>query len=294
MGQPELVERLRKPELRQLNQRISARGILNSLNNEESLKYVECRLRARGGAGAEIFEPGALEGLLQHSDGIPRKINVLCHNAMLLAYSTGAKKVSLKTAKKTATEYDDSPRITNQTSSAPHPQKKPALIAGAALASLLLLGFVYLHVSSDQAIKQTVSSGQAMEQTVRPVQTVKQPGIEGRADPAAMPPAAAPLARTRLESRASLEAENLVLRQQVIVLSGKSPSRVRLRNIDRLIFVWLYRFFPSILNATHRGQARNRYPVASARLSRLLALEIPPRWWPPEDRRRDSRPHPTG
>jgi hypothetical protein len=39
------------------------------------------------------------------------------------------------------------------------------------------------------------------------------------------------------------------LRQQVIILSRKSPSRVLLRNIDRLIFVWLYRCFPSILNA---------------------------------------------
>ena len=57
------------------------------------------------------------------------------------------------------------------------------------------------------------------------------------------------VARSRLKSRASLEAENLVLRQQVIVLSRQSRSRVRLRNIDRLIFVWLYRFFPAILNA---------------------------------------------
>src|ERR1700726_3995677 len=57
------------------------------------------------------------------------------------------------------------------------------------------------------------------------------------------------VARSRLKSRACLEAENLVLRQQVIVLSRKSRSRARLRNIDRLIFVWLYRFFPSILNA---------------------------------------------
>jgi hypothetical protein len=57
------------------------------------------------------------------------------------------------------------------------------------------------------------------------------------------------IARTRLESRASLEAENLVLRQQLIVLSRKSRSRVRLWSIDRLIFVWLYRCFPSILNA---------------------------------------------
>ncbi len=57
------------------------------------------------------------------------------------------------------------------------------------------------------------------------------------------------VARSRLKSRASLEAENLVLLQQVIVLSRKFPSRVWLRSIDRLIFLWLYRFFPSILNA---------------------------------------------
>jgi len=56
-------------------------------------------------------------------------------------------------------------------------------------------------------------------------------------------------ARSRLKSRASLEAENLVLRQLVILLSRRFPSRVLLRNLDRLIFVWLYRFFPSILNA---------------------------------------------
>src|SRR6202047_5295713 len=55
--------------------------------------------------------------------------------------------------------------------------------------------------------------------------------------------------RSKLKSRARLEAENIVLRQQLIVLSRKARSRVRLRNIDRLIFVWLYRLFPSILNA---------------------------------------------
>ena len=57
------------------------------------------------------------------------------------------------------------------------------------------------------------------------------------------------VARSRLKSRASLEAENLVLRQQVIVLSRKSPARVRLWNIDRLLLVWLYRLYPSLLDA---------------------------------------------
>ena len=57
------------------------------------------------------------------------------------------------------------------------------------------------------------------------------------------------VARTRLKTLARLEAENIALRQQVIVLSRKVRSRVRLRNIDRLIFVWLSRMFPLILNA---------------------------------------------
>ena len=57
------------------------------------------------------------------------------------------------------------------------------------------------------------------------------------------------VARTRLKSRARLEAENIVLRQQVIVLSRKPGSRVWPRNIDRLIFVGIYRQFHSILNA---------------------------------------------
>jgi len=57
------------------------------------------------------------------------------------------------------------------------------------------------------------------------------------------------VALSRLNSRARLEAENLVLRQQLILLSRKFSSRVRLRNIDRLIFAWLYRCFPSTLNA---------------------------------------------
>ena len=57
------------------------------------------------------------------------------------------------------------------------------------------------------------------------------------------------VARSKLKSRARLEAENIVLRQQVIVLSRRPRSRLRLRNIDRLILVGMYRLFPSILNA---------------------------------------------
>jgi hypothetical protein len=54
--------------------------------------------------------------------------------------------------------------------------------------------------------------------------------------------------RSRLRSRARLEAENLVLRRQLLILSRKS-SRAQLRNLDRLILVWLYRIFPTLRSA---------------------------------------------
>jgi hypothetical protein len=43
--------------------------------------------------------------------------------------------------------------------------------------------------------------------------------------------------RSRLRSQARLQAEILILRQQLMILGRKSPSRVRLRNLDRLILV---------------------------------------------------------
>jgi hypothetical protein len=55
--------------------------------------------------------------------------------------------------------------------------------------------------------------------------------------------------RSVIEARASREAEILILRQQLLVLNRRSSVRLRLRNIDRLILVWLYRFFPFLLDA---------------------------------------------
>jgi transposase InsO family protein len=51
------------------------------------------------------------------------------------------------------------------------------------------------------------------------------------------------------KSRAELEAEILVLRQRVNVLRRRMPKRPALTNMDRLLFVWLYRWFPSTVDA---------------------------------------------
>ena len=57
------------------------------------------------------------------------------------------------------------------------------------------------------------------------------------------------IVRSRLRSQARLQAEILVLRQQVLVLTRKRAWRVRLGNFDRLILVWLCQVVPSILES---------------------------------------------
>jgi hypothetical protein len=54
---------------------------------------------------------------------------------------------------------------------------------------------------------------------------------------------------SRFKARATLEAENLVLRQQLNVLRRRTPKRPHLNNTDRFLFVWLYRWFPSVVCA---------------------------------------------
>jgi hypothetical protein len=80
-------------------------------------------------------------------------------------------------------------------------------------------------------------------------------GVTGRAESDSLPPVVEWLKQlahalsARFKSRARLEAENVVLRQQLNVLIRKVPKRLRLTNSDRLLLVWLYRLFPSILSA---------------------------------------------
>src|SRR5215831_19928135 len=61
------------------------------------------------------------------------------------------------------------------------------------------------------------------------------------------------------KSRVELEAENLVLRQQVNVLRRRMPKRPALTNIDRLLFVWLYRWFPSTVGALPSSGRRQSF-----------------------------------
>jgi general secretion pathway protein A len=106
-GRPGLLRRLMAPSLRQFNERIGARTLLVPLDASETLEYIDYRLRAKGGTAPKIFKPKALKYIVAASAGVPRRVNVLCHNAMLLAYAEGAQQVTLKMAKAAVAEYQD-------------------------------------------------------------------------------------------------------------------------------------------------------------------------------------------
>jgi general secretion pathway protein A len=86
IGQPELLERLRCPALRQLRQRIALRFTLEPFEFPETVAYVRSRLATAGGSPS-LFLPEAYTTLYRFSGGLPRLINVLCDHALLRGFA---------------------------------------------------------------------------------------------------------------------------------------------------------------------------------------------------------------
>jgi general secretion pathway protein A len=92
-GQPELAHRLNDPDLRQLKQRIALRGTLEPLTLPETADYIAGRLRIVGGDAARTFTRDAVEAVFVHAGGIPRTVSVICENALILGFATGARPI---------------------------------------------------------------------------------------------------------------------------------------------------------------------------------------------------------
>ena len=86
VGQPELVDLLARPELRQLRQRIVLRHRLRPFTEQEMCHYIDERLRLAGYTGKALFKNAALRELFRLTGGVPRLINALCDGALLLGY----------------------------------------------------------------------------------------------------------------------------------------------------------------------------------------------------------------
>ena len=165
IGQPELAQKLGRPELRQLNQRITARYNLEALNLEETGAYIRHRLEVAGLApGRELFTPGLVKQVHRKTRGIPRLINLLCDRALLGAYGRGKNLADKATLEAAAVEV-----LGQSTEPAPRRDWRiPALSVGFVIALGLV---IYLLVNKFPSPGATLSSEQASEQaaTTRPL-----------------------------------------------------------------------------------------------------------------------------
>jgi general secretion pathway protein A len=105
-GQPELADKLAKPSLRQLRQRISLLATLAPLTPEEVARYINHRLRAAGRQEGLPFTGSAVKMIAQFSEGIPRNINNLCFNALSLGCALRQKTVNIEVLQQVRDDFD--------------------------------------------------------------------------------------------------------------------------------------------------------------------------------------------
>lgn len=86
-GQPELNDVLRRHDLRQLNQRITVRCRLTPMKLDDTIQYINHRLKISGSRIPDIFSRGAVKRIYRFSHGIPRLINVACEQALVMAWT---------------------------------------------------------------------------------------------------------------------------------------------------------------------------------------------------------------
>ncbi|MFI5070723.1 MAG: ExeA family protein [Terriglobales bacterium] len=106
VGQPELEQKLKQPNLRQLRQRLTLRAKTYPLTAEETKSYVAQRLRIAGWNGQAIFEPESLAAIHRYSCGIPRVVNLICEHCLVSAFVDQQRTVTASVVEVVARDFD--------------------------------------------------------------------------------------------------------------------------------------------------------------------------------------------
>jgi len=104
-GQPELEEKLKLPQLRQLRQRIMLRCRTTPLSEDQTREYIAERLRIAGASGDPIFSTKTIEAIHVYSMGIPRVINLLCEHSLVNAFVEQQRPIQPKIVEEVAHEF---------------------------------------------------------------------------------------------------------------------------------------------------------------------------------------------
>ena len=193
-GQPTLADRLAKPQLVQLRQRISAWAVLDPFTRNECAGYIDHRLRIAGFRGTNLFSDASKQLIASASLGLPRNINNICFACLSLCFANQQQQATtdivqevLRDQKLEKTERVTTklPRGISQTPFLPplqEPQgRRRSGHLGIAIFGLILipLALVFLVSEAKLDVSQTNSPGVAEEilyrLTGRPIQPAEPP-----------------------------------------------------------------------------------------------------------------------
>jgi general secretion pathway protein A len=104
-GQPEFEEKLNRPDLRPLRQRIALRCKTSPLTLEEAHNYVRTRLSLAGAKSRPNFTSEALDAIHLYSGGVPRLMNLLCEHALIKAFLAQIELVPAHMVEQVACKY---------------------------------------------------------------------------------------------------------------------------------------------------------------------------------------------
>jgi general secretion pathway protein A len=159
VGQPELSEKLERHDLRQLRQRINLTCYLVPLDREETRAYVDHRISIAAQKNLDLFSAAAHRVIYKFSEGVPRRINIICDRALLAAYSQNKTKVTPAILRTVIKELQ--PELPTR-----RPQVKASIPAWATILGVLLLMLLVLQLAlqlyyTRQASFGRVGSGSA-------------------------------------------------------------------------------------------------------------------------------------
>jgi general secretion pathway protein A len=155
IGQPELRVILEKIELRQLAQRVIARYHLDALSSGETARYVLHRLAIAGTGTATPLPHALMNSIHRLTQGVPRRINLLCDRALLGAYAEGKTLVSRRILYKASGEIFGDEKHVILRSPTPWRFAALGLLSGATIAAAVFLTVVPIPQALPMRVAET-------------------------------------------------------------------------------------------------------------------------------------------
>lgn len=216
IGQPELAEKLALHELRQLNQRITARYHLKPLDQKETYNYIHYRLHVAGGRRKLKFTPAAVRAIFKHSQGTPRVINAVSDRCLLIGYTKETHIITPRITRQAIRElrgtYRDSAKDLRRRLARWMPSPPMLVMAAVALIALGVAGMIFSEPIRDLARElgafNRILAGETPAAVAPDAATETSAAPEQPASPASTPAATTPPAPPALANVLDTIAKN--------------------------------------------------------------------------------------